>query len=745
MGFELHALRRRAVCLDLPLVSPLDALHNGLGGADAVAELTGRSNILKEDAERGGWISVPRDQPPERDLEDFQMGRKKAAVLSGAMSTGISMHADGVGAPRRCMILFELPWSAEKAMQQIGRVHRSRQESAPEYVLMASNRGFEQRFSSTVGSRLAQLGAIASGDRETLTTSSQLRLRATADLDSAHFVSTRAHEAIVQLFKEPAYYSLFEQMGLDDLNKLTATKFMNRALALPCAASNIMFDGFVDALHEAIAYAEQHGTMSKPVEMITVDHDRVQLTKTLLSPTLGAEIHVFRIDHGLTLADAQAQHDELLARGYDKTKVFFAYVSDEPVLVWHRTNRMFLRFTPLGKTINLHINHLPQAVPVDANFESAWQSVYRFGDGEEPRVVFKRILMLPCLRTLAVLGPSKNIRLAKITYSNGQRTLGVDLGSESSSWIGASTLARHGFATSEDHAERKRRAEEAEAERLRANAELNERLRRERAAQARAEAERALPPLGSPAGSPAASPERAPAATGTQARKATIEMAPAPVAAGGGPAAIPERVLAAVIHEAGGVQVKDLLQRFKTRIGSSKEKQREFMENAAKIATSERRDVNGKSVCFVVLKDETLRKYGLAAPAPAPVPAAAAPVVPARPTAAAAMQVRQAAAAAAYKAPIVPAPAAMASKISPSNISPFHSKILPNPSRSGCGVGAAPRNPSTAADRRSSTPAHGQSLTFSPFTASRNTAALPSRGSCSRSSGSITTWAKFSR
>ena len=180
MGFELHVLRRRAVCLTLPPVSPLDALHNGLGGADAVAELTGRSNILKEDAERGGWISVPRDQPPERDLEDFQMGRKKAAVLSGAMSTGISMHADGVGAPRRCMILFELPWSAEKAMQQIGRVHRSRQESAPEYVLMASNRGFEQRFSSTVGSRLAQLGAIASGDRETLTTSSQLRLRATA-------------------------------------------------------------------------------------------------------------------------------------------------------------------------------------------------------------------------------------------------------------------------------------------------------------------------------------------------------------------------------------------------------------------------------------------------------------------------------------------------------------------------------------------------------------------------------------
>ena len=68
MGFELHVLRRRAVCLTLPPVSPLDALHNGLGGADAVAELTGRSNILKEDAERGGWISVPRDQAPERDL-----------------------------------------------------------------------------------------------------------------------------------------------------------------------------------------------------------------------------------------------------------------------------------------------------------------------------------------------------------------------------------------------------------------------------------------------------------------------------------------------------------------------------------------------------------------------------------------------------------------------------------------------------------------------------------------------------
>eukprot|EP00035_Acanthoeca_spectabilis_P008607 m.156177 g.156177 ORF g.156177 m.156177 type:complete len:1736 (-) comp14428_c0_seq4:94-5301(-) len=182
--FEGDAVARAAVCerlredvsaIGLP-PNALDDIIDRCGGPSVVAEMTGRSMRLIRDNGQGEFRLEKRSRSDGKvniiERDRFQSGAKLIGVISDAASTGVSLHASRTveNQRRRLHITLQLPWAADKAVQQFGRTHRSNQVNAPQYVLLMSDVGGESRFATAVASRMKKLGALTKGDRRAAST-----------------------------------------------------------------------------------------------------------------------------------------------------------------------------------------------------------------------------------------------------------------------------------------------------------------------------------------------------------------------------------------------------------------------------------------------------------------------------------------------------------------------------------------------------------------------------------------------
>lgn len=352
--------------------NPLDQLLHMLGGPQKVAELSGRRMRLAQASGSSAACLEKRAQEGERweqvnlrEQLSFQRGEKRVAIITEAASAGISLHADkrvqeGVekrSSRKRVMLILELPWSAEKAVQQFGRVHRSNQLYAPSFRLLVTDVGGEQRFVAAVSRRMQQLGAITRGDRHAALGDGDVGL---AGCDFQGPMGSNALSVLARAVKSgelpEAFQSCLEsdaswenlqeeaqalvdvgQLRLELASKawrvggnIKVADFLNSLLSVPVESQRRIFDLFSAMFEKLTQEAEANGDADNGVQSLnasigkwTPDIKLGESEVLNVDPSTGAttSAHHLTYDVGMTWPEAKAIYESL--DGSDEIEGFY--------------------------------------------------------------------------------------------------------------------------------------------------------------------------------------------------------------------------------------------------------------------------------------------------------------------------------------------------------------------------------------------------------------------------------------
>ncbi|XP_060532767.1 protein strawberry notch isoform X2 [Cylas formicarius] len=326
----------------------LDQLIDELGGPENVAEMTGRKGRVVQTEDGGiqyesrSEIDVPLETLNLTEKQRFMDGEKDVAIISEAASSGISLQSDrrAKNQRRRVHITLELPWSADRAIQQFGRTHRSNQVNAPEYIFLISDLAGERRFASIVAKRLESLGALTHGDRRATETRDlsqfnidnkygrtalEATMKAIMGYDQPIVPPPRDYKG--DFFKDVAgalvgvglivnSESMPGVLSLDkDYNNMS--KFLNRILGMPVELQNRLFKYFTDTLAAIITQAKRTGRFDLGILDLGAGGEVVKRVRCVTfvrkhaTGTAPTELHMVHVERGMSWPEALDKFSEL--------------------------------------------------------------------------------------------------------------------------------------------------------------------------------------------------------------------------------------------------------------------------------------------------------------------------------------------------------------------------------------------------------------------------------------------------
>lgn len=444
---EAEAARAELIerlCALPPIMSALDALLDHFGH-DNVAEVTGRTKRLVTAGDGRQKLESRSVRTSQAEAAAFMAGRKRILIFSDAGGTGRSYHAslDAVNQEQRVHLLLEPGWRADRAIQGLGRTHRTHQASTPLFRPVTTDCKGELRFTSTIARRLDTLGALTRGQRQT---GGQGLFDPADNLESEYACSAllswfhllgagKLASTDLEGFQNRTGLELVDKDGIMKDEMPPIQRWLNRILALPIALQNNIFEEFLALTETRVAAARDAGRLDVGVETILVDTARLLDDVVLRTdPGTGATSHLLTIEIERRRNPVSLERIMRIAEGDQSAAFMINRKSGKAALRTQARSLMEEKEgTPIPRVELMRPSRNDYMRSADL-FESSWEEIDRATFGalwtQEAEVLRQKIdtetlrlatgLLLPIWSAL----PSDHLAVNRIVDGEGRSWLG---------------------------------------------------------------------------------------------------------------------------------------------------------------------------------------------------------------------------------------------------------------------------------------------------------------------------------